>query len=343
MSIHQVAVVQAGSSMFDTPRTLDRMRSLCHEAAGTGAQLIVFPEAFVGGYPKGLDFGARVGMRTMAGRNDFVRYWQSAIEVPGPEVARIGSFAKEAGAYLVTGVIERCGSTLYCSLLYFDPSGTLLGIHRKLMPTASERLVWGMGDGSTLPAFDTPLGKLGGAICWENYMPALRMAMYAKGVGVWCAPTVDDRDMWQHSMRHIAYEGRCFVLAACQYLVREDCPEDYDCIQGKTPAEPLIRGGSVIVGPLGDVLAGPVYGKEAVLTAQIDTDDIVRGKFDLDVVGHYARPDVFALNVDSGARMPVVYRSAQAAFDGGHPRGSVPGGEMEESLSMPPRHREDPQ
>lgn len=308
MSIHQVAVVQAGSSMFDTSLTLERMHSLCREAASKGAELIVFPEAFVGGYPKGLDFGARVGMRTMAGRDDFVRYWRSAIEVPGPESERIGSFAKEAKAFLVTGVVERCGSTLYCSMLYFDSAGTLLGLHRKLMPTASERLIWGMGDGSTLPVFDTPFGKLGGAICWENSMPALRMTMYAKGVSVWCAPTVDDRDMWQHTIRHIAYEGRCFVLAACQYLVREDCPKDYDCIQGATSSEPLIRGGSAIVGPLGDVLAGPVYGEPAVLTARIDTDDIVRGKFDLDVVGHYARPDVFRLFVDTRVRTPVSIR-----------------------------------
>ncbi|MFL9873626.1 carbon-nitrogen hydrolase family protein [Paraburkholderia megapolitana] len=315
MGKYQVAVVQAGSRVFDTAATLDRMEARCREAAQTGAQLIVFPEAYVGGYPKGLDFGARVGMRSAEGRNDFLRYWQSAIEVPGPEVARIGTFAKQAQAYLVAGVIERDGATLYCTMLYWGPDGALMDRHRKLMPTASERLVWGMGDGSTLPVLDTPLGRLGGAICWENYMPALRMTMYAKGIGIWCAPTVDDRDMWQSSMRHIAYEGRCFVLSACQYLTRDGCPPDYAGIAGDAPDTVLIRGGSVIVSPLGEVLAGPVYGKEAILSAEIDTDDIVRGKFDLDVTGHYARPDVFELKVDTRARSAVSIGGSQHAMN----------------------------
>lgn len=309
MTARKVAVVQAGSCVFDTPRTLDRMETLCREAQQQGAELVVFPEAYVGGYPKGLDFGARVGSRTPAGRDDFRRYWASAVEVPGPEVTRIGGFAAEMGVHLVVGVIERAGATLYCSALFFGPDGLLLDRHRKLMPTASERLIWGMGDGSTLPVLDTGLGKIGAAICWENYMPALRMAMYAKGIELWCAPTVDDREIWQSSMRHIAYEGRCFVLSACQYLTRADCPPQYDCIQGDAPDAVLIRGGSVIIGPLGDVLAGPIYDREAVLTAEIDLDDIVRGKFDLDVVGHYARPDVFELTVDARARVAVLVRS----------------------------------
>lgn len=307
MAKHPVAVVQAGSRLFDTPATLDEMGRHCREAAQGGARLIVFPEAYIGGYPKGLDFGARVGSRTAAGRNDFLRYHQSAIEVPGAEVGQLGKFAKTAHAWLVVGVIERDRSTLYCSALFIDPDGNLAGKHRKLMPTASERLIWGMGDGSTLPVLQTEVGKLAAAICWENYMPALRMAMYSQGVSLWCAPTVDDRDMWQSSMRHIAYEGRCFVLSACQYLRRDACPADYDCIQGNNPDTELIKGGSVIISPMGEILAGPVYGKEAVLSAELDLDEVVRGKFDLDVAGHYARPDVFRLTVDTRARDAVDY------------------------------------
>ena len=311
MAIQRVAVVQTGSRLFDTAATLARMDELADEAGAEGARLIVFPEAYIGGYPKGLDFGARVGSRSPAGRDDFLRYWQGAIDVPGPEVARMGEMARRAHAWLVVGVIEREGATLYCTALMFGPDGALHGRHRKLMPTASERLIWGMGDGSTLPVLATSeLGPIGAAICWENYMPALRMAMYAQGIGIWCAPTVDDRDIWQCTMRHIAYEGRCFVLSACQYLTRADCPEHYDCIQGNAPETTLIRGGSVIVDPLGQVLAGPVYDREAVLTAELDLDDIVRGRFDLDATGHYSRPDVFELNVDTRARRAVSFRDA---------------------------------
>jgi nitrilase len=166
------------------------------------------------------------------------------------------------------------------------------------MPTAMERLVWGMGDGSTLPVFDTPIGKIGAVICWENYMPLLRTAMYAKGIQLYCAPTVDDRDTWARSMQHIAFEGRCFVLSAVQYLRRGDCPEDYPAIQGNDPSTVLIRGGSVIVNPQGVVLAGPNFEGETILTADLDLNEIVEGKYDLDVVGHYARPDVFRLIVN---------------------------------------------
>ncbi|MCE1252177.1 MAG: nitrilase [Anaerolineae bacterium] len=305
MSLQRVAVVQAGTSMFDTPKTLERMRAHCEELRRQDVQLAVFPEAYIGGYPKGLDFGARVGTRSPAGREDFRRYFEAAIDVPGPEVEQIGEFARLANSYLVVGAIERDGYTLYCSALFFSPEGELLGKHRKLMPTASERLIWGMGDGSHIPVIETPLGKIGAAICWENYMPALRLSMYARGINLWCAPTVDERDIWQASMRHIAYEGRCFVLCACQYLTRADCPPDYDCIQGNAPETELIRGGSVIISPLGEVLAGPVQGREVILTADIDPADVLRGKYDLDAAGHYARPDIFSLTVNTQTQSPV--------------------------------------
>jgi len=315
MTKHRVSVIQAGSSLFDTPRTLDRMQAHCEAAAKESVELAVFPEAYIGGYPKGLDFGARIGTRTPSGRDDFLRYWQGAIDVPGLETARIGSFAAMMKAYLVVGVIEREGATLYCTALFFGPDGTLLDKHRKLMPTASERLVWGFGDGSTLPVLDTPLGKIGAAICWENYMPNLRQAMFAKGVNLWCAPTVDERDIWQASMRHIAYEGRSFVLSACQYLTRADAPEIYDCAQGQDPETVLIRGGSVIINPLGEVLAGPLYDREAIITADIDIEDTIRGKYDLDIVGHYARPDIFHLEVDETAKRPITYKHAPEEED----------------------------
>lgn len=301
----RVAVVQAGSVLFDTPATLDKLRRFAADAAAQGAQLAVFPEAFVGGYPKGIDFGTRVGSRTAEGRDWFRRYYEAAITVPGSQTTLIGEVARELALYLVVGVIERDGGTLYCSVLFFDDTGALFAKHRKLMPTAMERLIWGQGDGSTLPVLDTPLGRIGAVICWENYMPLLRTAMYAQGIELYCAPTVDDRDSWAASMRHIAFEGRCFVLSAVQYLVRGDCPADFVPVEGNASDTVLIRGGSVIVGPLGDVRAGPLYGAEGVLIADLDLADLPRAKFDFDSVGHYARPDVFQLAVDTRAKPSV--------------------------------------
>ncbi|MGE0043839.1 MAG: carbon-nitrogen hydrolase family protein [Vicinamibacterales bacterium] len=306
MATFVAAVVQDAPVVFDPGATIDKIRDLTTEAAARGAALVVFPEAFVSAYPKGLDFGARVGSRTPAGRDDFRRYFDSSIAVPGPATDALGKIARAARVHLVVGVIERDGGTLYCTVVFLGPDGALLGKHRKLMPTAMERIVWGYGDGSTLPVFDTPLGKLGAVICWENYMPMLRMAMYAKGVQLYCAPTADDRDTWLPSMQHIALEGRTFVLTACQYLRRADCPAEYDAVQGADPATVLMRGGSAIVGPLGQVLAGPLFGEAGIVTAEIDLDEVTRGKYDFDVTGHYARPDVFRLHVNERPQPPVV-------------------------------------
>ncbi|MBS1085999.1 carbon-nitrogen hydrolase family protein [Gluconobacter sphaericus] len=311
MSQHRVAVIQAGTSLFNTPQTLDRMEAHCEAAAAQGVELAVFPEAYVGGYPKGLSFGAILGSRFPEGREDYLRYWKSAIDVPGAETARIGSFAAKMKAHLVVGVIERDGATLYCTALFFGPDGALLGKHRKLMPTGTERLVWGQGDGSTIPVFETDIGRIGAAICWENYMPDLRQSMYARGINLWCAPTVDERDIWQASMRHIAYEGRTFVLSACQYMTRADAPEQYACHQGNNPETVLIRGGSVIINPLGEIIAGPIYDREAIITADIDLDDVIRGKYDLDVAGHYARPDIFNLQVNNECKSPVSFSAPE--------------------------------
>lgn len=303
----KVAAIQAGTILFDTPATLQKLARLAGEAAAAGAEFALFPEAFVGGYPKGMDFGARVGSRTLAGRDWFAHYHASAIAVPGPECDAIGEAARIGALHIVVGVIERDGGTLYCTVLFFDRNGALTGKHRKLMPTAMERIIWGQGDGSTLPVIATDIGKVGAVICWENYMPLLRTAMYGQGVEIYCAPTVDDRDTWPLSMRHIAFEGRCFVLSAVQYLTRSGLPSGYPIEEGLD--EVLIRGGSIIVGPLGDVLAGPVYDQEAVLIAEIDLAALPRAKYDFDVIGHYARPDVFALHVDTRPKSPVNFDS----------------------------------
>src|SRR4051812_33516814 len=301
----RAAVVQAASVAFDRDRTLQKLERLAGEATRQGAQLAVFPEAFVSGYPKGMDFGAVVGRRTREGRDQFRRYFESAVAVPGPDVDRIGKVAREHRLDLVIGVIEREGGTLYCTALFFADDGALRGKHRKLMPTAAERLVWGFGDGSTLPVFDTRLGRIGAVICWENYMPMLRMAMYSKGVQLYCAPTADDRETWLPTMRHVALEGRCFVLTACQVLRRSDMPADIPNALGEDPKTVLMRGGSCIIDPMGKVLAGPTFEEEAILCAELDLDEIARGKYDLDVTGHYARPDVFRLSVDERPLKPV--------------------------------------
>ncbi len=303
----KAAVVQAAPVLFDTPRTIDKLMVLTREAALQGAELAVFPEAFVGGYPKGFDFGARLGTRSEEGREDFRRYFESAIPVPGPQCDLISEAASTAGINLVVGVIERDGGTLYCSALMFSPEGKLLGKHRKLMPTALERIVWGFGDGSTLPVLQTSIGRLGSVICWENYMPLLRAAMYAQGIEIYCAPTVDDRETWLPTMRTIALEGRCFVLSACQYLTRADCPASYGDTSASDPNPVLIRGGSCIIDPFGNVLVEPKFDGEAIRIAELDGGLIVRGKYDLDVVGHYARPDVFRLVVDTRAKSPVIF------------------------------------
>ncbi|CAB3623901.1 MAG: carbon-nitrogen hydrolase family protein [Achromobacter sp.] len=303
MTATTVAALQIGASPEGKDATLERILAFEAKISASGAALVVMPEALLGGYPKGEIFGTRLGYRLPEGRDAYARYYQNAIDVPGPETDTLAALSQRTGASLVIGVIERAGSTLYCTALYFDPATGLAAKHRKLMPTGTERLIWGQGDGSTLPVLETAAGRIGGAICWENHMPLLRTAMYAKGVQIWCAPTVDERDIWQCSMRHIAHEGRCFVISACQV---QPSPAELGLdVPGWDPQRPLINGGSLIVGPLGDVLAGPLHGQTGLLTASIDVDELVRARYDFDVVGHYARPDVFTLEVDERARQTV--------------------------------------
>jgi nitrilase len=293
------AVAQTASVLLDTPATVERALSLMAEAAARGAQLLVFPEAFIGGYPKGADFHIYIGGRTPQGRAEYKHYFDAAVAVDGPEIAQLAKAAPQHKLYVCVGIIERDGGTLYCTAVYLGPEG-VLGKHRKLMPTALERLVWGFGDGSTLQAVDTPYGKLGAVICWENYMPALRMAMYQQRIALYCAPTADDRDSWASTMRHIALEGRCFVLSACQHLRRSQFPAELmNNRLAEAPDTVLMRGGSLIIDPLGKVLAGPVFDEDALLTAELDLGLIPSAQMDFDPVGHSARPDVFSLRVNT--------------------------------------------
>jgi nitrilase len=307
----KAAVVQA-SPAPDTAAAIEKVAAFSAQAARAGAELVLFPEALIGGYPRGSDFGTVMGSRTPAGREAFQKYWEGAIELPGPESAQLGRIAAKHKLYLVVGVIERAGGTLYCTVAFYSPTGEFMGKHRKLMPTAAERLIWGFGNGSTMPVFDTPLGKLGAVICWENYMPLMRAAHYARGIEIYCAPTADGRDTWHASMRHIATEGRCFVLSANLFARRSHYPE----VHGKVAPESddiVSRGGSCIVDPLGNVLAGPNYEGEGLLVAEIDRGAIARGKFDMDVVGHYARPDVFRLVVNESDTPAAVFTSQDPA------------------------------
>lgn len=301
-----LAALQLGSSLDGKAATLEQVLAFETAIEAAGADLVVMPEALLGGYPKGSDFGTRLGYRLAEGRDAFAAYWANAVDLPGPEIAALEGLARRTGALLVAGVIERARSTLYCTAVFIDPERGLVARHRKLMPTGAERLIWGQGDGSTLEVVESRAGWVGAAICWENNMPMLRMAMYAKGVEVWCAPTVDHRDNWQASMRHIAQEGRCFVVSACQVmgspaaLGRE--------AHGWPDDQALIKGGSVIVGPLGDVLAGPLTQEPGLISARVDLDDIIRARFDFDAAGHYARPDIFRLEVDETPRPAVAFR-----------------------------------
>lgn len=298
-----VAVVQAASVLMDLEASVDKACRLIEEAAAHGAQLMLFPEAFLSGYPRALAFGSFVGRREPEGRTDWGRYWRSAVSIPSAPMTRLADAIGRAHAFVAMGVIERSdhgsGGTLYGTTLYFGPDGALMGKHRKLKPTGSERLIWGEGDGSTLTVVDTPFGGVGGLICWENYMPLARAALYDKGVAIYVAPTADARDTWQATLRHIACEGRCFVLAANQYVHKSMYPQDLACYRDLTLApDELCRGGSAIVDPLGNYIAGPLYHEEGILYADLLLSELEEARFDFDVTGHYARPDVFTLRVN---------------------------------------------
>jgi nitrilase len=296
------AAVQAAPVFLDREATIDKACGLIEQAASSGAGLVVFPEAFVPAYPDWV-------WRATAWDDEslFGRLADQSVVVPSAATQRLSAAARSARTYVAMGVNERDqhGSTLYNTILYFSDKGSLIGKHRKLMPTGGERLVWGMGDGSTLEVFDAPFGRLGGLICWENYMPLARAAMYAQGVEVWVAPTWDNSDTWVSTLRHIAKEGRCFVIGVAPCQRGSDIPEEWRGQLYGGEDDWLSRGFSTIVGPEGEILAGPVSEREEILYAELDVAKARSSRRELDVVGHYARPDVFTLTVDTTARSSV--------------------------------------
>jgi nitrilase len=294
----RVGVVQATPALFDLNKSVDLVIDWIEKAAQAGCQLVLFPESFIPCYPRGLTFDAIVGRRTDKGRTVWLDYWANSLEVDSTQTRRIQEAVKKANLFVALGVTEKepVGGTLHCALLYFGKDGRLVGKHRKLKPTGLERYIWGESDGSTLVSFDTEVGKLGGLICWENYMPLARMALYQQGIEIYLAPTADARDSWQATMQHIALEGRCFVLASNQFVTKADYPDRY---QADLVDEPTImsRGGSVIISPMGELLAGPLWDQEGLLIADLDFSVLAKSKLDFDCVGHYARNDVFNLTV----------------------------------------------
>jgi nitrilase len=303
----RVAAVQAAPVFLDRQATLEKVAGLTKEAAAQGARLIVFPEAYLPTYP---DWVWRTRPWQDGHTKLYARLLDQSVVIPGPATEELGAMAAEAGAYLCVGVNERDerGSTLYNTLLYLGPDGNVLGKHRKLMPTGGERLVWGYGDGSTLFSFDTPFGRVGGLLCWENYMPLARAAMYAEGIDIYLAPTWDNGEVWVPSMRHIAVEGRVFVVGVNYCFRGSDVPAEIpgrDELYGGED-DWLSQGNTCIVDPGGTLLAGPLVGSEGILYADIDVERARVARYQFDPVGHYARPDVFRLVVDRDPKPPVV-------------------------------------
>jgi nitrilase len=305
----RVAVIQASSIPFAPVASVEKACEILHRIASQGAKLAVFPEAFIGGYPKGQSFGSVVGNRSANGRDLYNEYFEGAVALDGPELALLAECVNELNVIVVIGIIERFGRTLYCTAVTFIPGKGLASYRRKLMPTGQERIIWGFGDGSTIDAIPTDIGVIGNVICWENYMPAFRQAMYAQGVQFYCTPTADDRKGWSSSMIHIALEGRTFVLSACQAIRLEEYPASYQVEFGLDfkSDEYVMRGGSMIVSPMGEVLAGPVYDCETELYADVDLTLLNKSNMDFDVCGHYSRPDIFELNVNTKAMKPVKF------------------------------------
>ncbi len=298
----RVACVQAEPVILDREATVERLHELTAEAARGGAQLVVFPEAFVPAYPSASWAKYLAGWADPRGKAAFARLALESVEIPGPAVERIAAAASEHGVWLVVGVneIERDRpGTLYNTLLFFAPDGSLARKHRKLMPTNHERLVWGLGDGSGIESVETPFGRVGGLICWENYMPLARFALYASGVEVYVASTADDGERWQSSMVHIALESRAYVISCCHFQDAAHYPADFP-LRDEIADKGLIgRGGSCILGPDGAYLAGPLWDEEGILYAELDGTKLLEERQRFDPIGHYHRPDVLRLEVNA--------------------------------------------
>lgn len=299
------AAVQATPVFLDREATTAKACDLIDEAAGKGAGLICFPEAFIPTYPEW------AWRRPPWSDSDlFPLLLENSVSVPGKATESLGRAAARAEAYVTIGINERAdkGSTIYNTLLFFGPDGALLGKHRKLMPTGAERLVWGTGDGSTLRVYETPFGRLGGLICWENYMPLARSSLYAQGIDIYVAPTWDTSDVWVPTLRHIAKEGRIYVIGICCVLRESDVPSSVPGRDELYPSDDwMARGLSTIVGPDGEVVAGPLIEEEGILVAKLNANRARASRQQFDPVGHYARPDVFHLQVDARPKPAVTF------------------------------------
>ena len=289
----KVACVQSESVYFDRAATIDKLETLAGEAAGNGARLALFPEAFIPVYPSSRWARHLAGWDGDA-RPLWARLARESLTIPSPESERLGEIARASGLWLAVGANELERGTIYNSLLLYSPAGELALQHRKLMPTNHERLVWGLGDGTGLETVQADVGRVGGLICWENLMPLARFALYESGVEIYLAPTADDGDAWQWSIRHIAREARAFVLSCCVFARASSYPDDVPLADG----DALVgRGGSAIVGPDGEYLAGPLYGEEGVLYAELDPQRLYEERQRFDPAGHYHRPDVLRLEI----------------------------------------------
>jgi nitrilase len=289
MELFSAGVVQMTPNFLDNEATIRRIEHELTHLHSQGCKLVLFPESTLPGYPRGFTFGASIGRRTEPGRDLWLRYHESCIQTNGREAKFLSQMAGDFQIHLIIGVTEKdkVSSTLYCSTFHFAPDGQLKHVHRQVKPTGTGRVIWGEGDGNCIQSVDTELGRVGSLICWENYMPEARMRLYRSGLDIYLAPTADARDTWLASMQHIACESRTYVLSSNQYFRRSDyCKELQDLLDTGHP-EILCRGGSCIVSPYGKVLAGPIYGNEGCLIAEIDHREILKSRMDFDVIGHY--------------------------------------------------------
>ena len=300
----KVAVVQDAPFFFNKEKTIQSVNTWAKKCSDQNCQLVVFPESFIPGYPRGFDFGTKVGSRSKEGRELYLEYFKNSIDLESSDLSKLESIAAENQLYLVIGITEQVKNTgsLYCSMLYISPENGLLGVHRKIKPTGQERVIWAESDGSSLVSFDTPIGKLGGLICWENLMPLARFSMYQQGVEIYIAPTADSRDTWTSMMRHIAMEGKCFVLGCNQFFKKSMYSEKYQPLVANEK-EKICRGGSIIVGPKGKIIDGPLFDQAGVLIANLDLEEITANKLDFDGTGHYSRKDIFQIEIKNQPTM----------------------------------------
>ena len=295
----KIAAAQLSSIFLNKEKTVEKACNAISEAGEKGAKLIVFPEAFISGYP---DWVWLIPNSKGADLNKlYLKLVENAISVPDESTIKLCKVAKDANINVVMGMHERntemSNASLYNSLLFISDKGEIMGKHRKLIPTGGERLIWAQGDGSTLKTYNTSVGKLGGLICWETFMPLVRNAMY-ESTQILANPTWDKSENWLTSMQHIAREGGMFIVSTCQALKIDDIPDEFE-FKNLYPKdrEWINIGNSFIVGPNGKIIAGPLEAKEGILYADIDLEDIIKAKRMFDVVGHYSRPDVFEFKV----------------------------------------------